>query len=198
MALQTNAQVLKTNLPINDIKTLLSKVQIHLQNEIQKQKTKSKDEIKIHTSKESNPVETLKHVDKLLTQIDYHQLYSIANSSNNVYIPFIWDILEDGSIDIKKADEEKFYCLIDLTLKDLGKINLHLYLYEDDKLDISVFVEKEETKKLIRQKATALKQSLNGTGVSVIGLNIHTLRDNSKQDLYKKNDDFDFGVNIKV
>jgi hypothetical protein len=197
-ALQSNTFSIKTDSPVfNDIKTVLSKVQAQLQNQIQNQ-SKDIDEIKPHISKDADPKEILKHVDKLLTQIDYHQLYSIANSSNNVYVPFLWDLLEDGSIDIKKADDEKFYCLIDLTLKDLGKINLHLYLYEDDKLDISVFVEKEDTKQLIRQKATSLRRELNGTGISVIGLNIHTLKEDTKQNFYKQDDDFDFGVNIKV
>ena len=197
-ALSSNTFSIRTDSPIfNDIKTVLSKVQEQLQNQIQNQ-AKDIDDIKSHISKDADPKEILKHVDKLLTQIDYHQLYSIANSSNNVYIPFLWDLLEDGSIDIKKADDEKFYCLIDLTLKDLGKINLHLYLYEDDKLDISVFVEKEDTKQLIRQKATSLRRELNGTGISVIGLNIHTLKEDTKQNFYKQNDDFDFGVNIKV
>ncbi|WP_419766896.1 flagellar hook-length control protein FliK [Arcobacter sp.] len=197
-ALPSNTFSIRTDSPIfNDIKTVLSKVQEQLQNQIQNQ-AKDIDDIKSHISKDANPKEIFKHVDKLLTQIDYHQLYSIANSSNNVYIPFLWDLLEDGSIDIKKADDEKFYCLIDLTLKDLGKINLHLYLYEDDKLDISVFVEKEDTKQLIRQKATSLRRELNGTGISVIGLNIHTLKEDTKQNFYKQNDDFDFGVNIKV
>ena len=197
-ALPSNTFSIRTDSPIfNDIKTVLSKVQEQLQNQIQNQ-AKDIDDIKSHISKDADPKEILKHVDKLLTQIDYHQLYSIANSSNNVYIPFLWDLLEDGSIDIKKADDEKFYCLIDLTLKDLGKINLHLYLYEDDKLDISVFVEKEDTKQLIRQKATSLRRELNGTGISVIGLNIHTLKEDTKQNFYKQNDDFDFGVNIKV
>ncbi len=197
-ATQTNTFAIKTDSPIfNDIKTVLSKVQAQLQNQIQNQ-AKDIDEIKHHITKDIDHKETLKHVDKLLTQIDYHQLYSIANSSNNVYIPFLWDLLEDGSIDIKKVDEKKFYCLIDLTLKDLGKINLHLYLYEDDKLDISVFVEKDDTKQLIRQKATMLRQELNGTGISVIGLNIHTLKEDTKQNFYKQDDNFDFGVNIKV
>ncbi|WP_298753009.1 flagellar hook-length control protein FliK, partial [uncultured Arcobacter sp.] len=195
-AIQPNMQAIRSDSPIfNDIKTLLSKVQTQIKTQIGSQ---AQEELKALSSKESDPAETLKQVDKLLTQIDYHQLYSIANSSNNVYIPFLWDLLEDGSIDIKKIDEEKFYCLIDLTLKDLGKINLHLYLYEDDKLDISIFVEKDDTKQLIRQKATALKRELNGTAISVIGLNVYTLKEDSKENIYTQNDNFDFGVNIKV
>ncbi|WP_419764973.1 MAG: flagellar hook-length control protein FliK [Arcobacter sp.] len=194
--LQTNAQPIRSDSPIfNDIKTLLSKVQAQIKTQIGSQ---AQEELKALSAKESDPAETLKQVDKLLTQIDYHQLYSIANSSNNVYIPFLWDLLEDGSIDIKKIDEEKFYCLIDLTLKDLGKINLHLYLYDDDKLDVSIFVEKDDTKQLIRQKATALKRELNGTAISVIGLNVYTLKEDSKENIYTQNDNFDFGVNIKV
>jgi len=193
---QINHQVIRSDSPFfNDIKTLLTKVQAQLQTQVNNQ---IQEELKTLSAKESDPSETLKQVDKLLTQIDYHQLYSIANSSNNVYIPFLWDLLEDGSIDIKKIDEEKFYCLIDLTLKDLGKINLHLYLYEDDKLDISIFVEKDDTKQLIRQKATALRRELNGTAISVIGLNVYTLKENKKENVYNQNENFNFGVNIKV
>ena len=197
---QINTQIIKSDSPIfNDIKTILTKIQENIKTQIQSQSNIQDDLKMVSSTKDSDPTETLKQVDKLLTQIDYHQLYSIANSSNNIYIPFLWDLLEDGSIDIKKADENKFYCLIDLTLKDLGKINLHLYLYEDVNLDISVFVEKEETKQLIRQKSTALKRELVGTDINLIGLNIFTLKDEStKEDIYKQNDDFDFGVNIKV
>ncbi len=196
--MQTNTQIIRTDSNLfTDIKSILSKLQVQFQNQVNNQ-SQIQEEMKTITSKESDPSDTLKQVDKLLTQIDYHQLYSIANSSNNVYIPFLWDLLEDGSIDIKKIDEEKFYCLIDLTLKDLGKINLHLYLYEDDKLDVSIFVEKDDTKQLIRQKATALRQELNKTAISVIGLNIYTLKEDTKENIYKIDDNFDFGVNIKV
>ena len=35
-------------------------------------------------------------------------------------------MLEDGNISMKKADEDKFYCQINLTLKDFGKVDLML------------------------------------------------------------------------
>jgi len=171
---------------LNDMKTLLLKTQTSLME---------------HLSKETNTNENLKQIDKLLTQIDYHQLYSLANSSNNIYVPFLWDLLEDGSIDIKKSDDEKFYCVIDLTLKELGEIDIHLYMFNKQNIDISIFVEKDETKQLIREKLTSLKQTLFSNDLKVETINIYSKKEDEnldKQNVYKQNSNFDFGLNIKV
>ncbi|MBY0541293.1 MAG: prominin family protein, partial [Campylobacterales bacterium] len=84
-----------------DVKTVLLKMQ---------------EELSSKTDPKSQ--ELAKQVDKLLTQIDYQQLLTLSSNSNSVYLPFLWDMLEDGNISMKKADEDKFYCQINLTLKD--------------------------------------------------------------------------------
>lgn len=103
---QQNTQILKTDSPIfNDIKTVLTKIQTQFQTYLQSQyQNQNIDDIKVNLQalKDNDSTESIKQIDKLLNQIDYHQLYSLANNSNNIYIPFLWDLLEDGSIDIKK------------------------------------------------------------------------------------------------
>lgn len=194
----------KIDSPIfNDIKNVLTKIQTQVQAQLQNQfQSQNIDEIKsqIQVLKENDPSDSLKQIDKLLNQIDYHQLYSLANSSSNIYIPFLWDLLEDGSIDIKKSDEDKFYCIIDLTLKELGNVSIHLHMFKEENLDISMFVENDETKQKIRQNLSNLKQAFFTLDLKVEAIGIYSKKsdESEKEDIYKQNDNFDFGLNIKV
>ena len=58
------------------------------------------DEVSSKTDPKSQDL--ARQVDKLLTQIDYHQLASLTSNANNVYLPFFWEMLEDGNITMKK------------------------------------------------------------------------------------------------
>ena len=98
---------------------------------------KMQDELATKTDIKSQDL--AKQVDKLLTQIDYHQLASLTSNANNVYLPFLWEMLEDGNISMKKTEEEKFYCQINLTLKDFGKVDLMLALYFKNKLVLTIY-----------------------------------------------------------
>lgn len=202
---QQNTQILKTDSPIfNDIKTVLTKIQTQFQTYLQSQyQNQNIDDIKVNLQalKDNDSTESIKQIDKLLNQIDYHQLYSLANNSNNIYIPFLWDLLEDGSIDIKKSDNDKFYCIIDLTLKELGNVDIHLLMFNQENLDISIFVEKDETKQLIRQKLSSLKQALFSSDIKLESISVSSKiveKDTNKEDVYKQDDDINFGLNIKV
>ncbi|MCG3715758.1 hypothetical protein L5F64_09235, partial [Aliarcobacter butzleri] len=102
------------------------------------------DELASKTDPKS--LEVAKQVDRLLTQIDLHQLTSLVSNSNYVYLPFFWEMLEDGSIEMKQKDEEKFFCQINLTLKDFGKVDLMLGLYDKNKLDLTIYAQREHFK----------------------------------------------------
>ena len=151
-SLQKNDQ---TNLS-EDMKSILLKMQ---------------DELNSKTDSKSQ--ELAKQVDKLLTQIDYQQLLSLSTNSNNVYIPFFWEMLEDGNILMKKTDEEKFYCQINLTLKDFGKVDLMLALYDKNKLDLTIYAQREHFKTSLRTNMQKLKIALNN--VDLIPVNIKLL-----------------------
>lgn len=148
-----------------------------------------------------------KQIDKLLTQIDFYQLNSLVSNSNYVYIPFFWQMLEDGNILMKKTDEEKFFCQINLTLKDFGKVDLMLGLYDKNKLDMTIYAQREHFKTTIRDNMQKLKIALNN--VDLIPVNIKLLdmkEENSKEkpieiyteNSYNQNFDLNSGINIRV
>ena len=132
---------------------------------------KMQDELATKTDVKSQDLAKL--VDKLLTQIDYHQLASLTSNANNVYLPFLWEMLEDGNISMKKTEEEKFYCQINLTLKDFGKVDLMLALYDKNKLDLTIYAQREHFKIALRDNMQQLKVALNS--VDLIPVNIKLL-----------------------
>ena len=132
---------------------------------------KMQDELATKTDIKSQDL--AKQVDKLLTQIDYHQLASLTSNANNVYLPFLWGMLEDGNISMKKTEEEKFYCQINLTLKDFGKVDLMLALYDKNKLDLTIYAQREHFKIALRDNMQQLKVALNS--VDLIPVNIKLL-----------------------
>ncbi len=147
--------------------------------------------------------ETSKAVDKLLFQVDYYQLLSLTSNSNYVYLPFLWDMLEDGSISMKKTNEKKFYCEINLTLKDFGQTQLLLGLYDKNKLDLTIFASRDSFKKLIRENLTSLKQSLNAAGLIPMDIKLIDLKKNEEKkqevkSIYEQNSNFGFGVDIRA
>ena len=174
-----------------DIKTVLLKIQEELAS-----KTDSKSQ------------EIGKQVDKLLTQIDYQQLLTLSSNSNCVYLPFLWDMLEDGNISMKKADEDKFYCQINLTLKDFGKVDLMLALYDKNKLDLTVYAQREHFKTALKDNMQQLKIALNNVHLIPVNIKLLDLKDeNESKDKpvqayinngYNQNSNLNSGVDIRV
>ena len=158
----------------------------------------------LSTKSDASSIDTFKQVEKMLMQIDYHQLLSIASNTNSVYIPFLWDMLDDGSIAMKKLDEEKFYCEINLSLKEFGQTQLLLSLYDKNKLDLTIYASKENFKEAIKENISKLKQALNS--VDLIPTNIHlidmkkdeTSIEQKQTDAFSQNLDIGFGVDIRV
>lgn len=186
-SLQKNDQ---TNLT-EDVKSVLLKMQ---------------DELASKTDSKSQ--ELAKQVDKLLTQIDYQQLLSLSSNSNNVYLPFFWEMLEEGNISMKKTDEEKFYCQINLTLKDFGKVDLMLALYDKNKLDLTVYAQREHFKTALRDNMQALKIALNSVELIPVNIKLLDLKDENESkdeptkayinNSYNQNSNLSSGIDIRV
>ena len=167
---------------------------------------KMQDELASKTDAKSQ--ELAKQVDKLLTQIDYQQLLSLSSNSNSVYLPFLWEILEDGNISMKKTDEEKFYCQINLTLKDFGKVDLMLALYDKNKLDLTVYAQREHFKVAIRDNMQKLKIALNSVDLIPVNIKLLDLKDENESkneptktyinNSYNQNLNLSSGVDIRV
>lgn len=171
----------------NDIKAMLLQIQDNL---IGKTDVKSLD--------------TQKLVDKMLMQVEYYQLLSISSNTNSVYIPFIWDMLDDGSISMKKINEEKFYCEINLSLKEFGETQLLLSLYDTNKLDLTIYASKDSFKQSIRKNSSKLKQALNSVDLIPVNIKIIDLKKEKESkevkqtNIYNQDINLGFGIDIKA
>lgn len=114
----------------------------------------------IANSSHPNQGELLKLVDKLSLQIDYYQLLSHLSNSSSLYLPFSWDSLEEGNINIKKDKEDRFYCDIDLKLKEYGELKLKLALYEENQINIHIYSDNREFKEIVKENIGALRSAL--------------------------------------
>lgn len=150
--------------------------------------------------------EQFKTVERLLTHIDYHQLLSATSNSNFVYLPFIWDMLDEGQISMKKTDTERYFCEIHLTLKEFGKMDMYLSLYDKNSLDISIATDRDFVKEMIKEHMVTLKQGLNKIDLVARNIKILDLKEElpkeekSIQNTYSvlNNEELNFGLDIKV
>ncbi len=108
---------------------------------------------------------TLVKVDKVLTNINYYQLVSFSMGANILYLPILWEELDEGQINIKKLKRKKYFCEINLKLKNIGKIDLLLMLFDEIYIDISIFVQNDRFLKQIRDNLQILKQGINSAGL---------------------------------
>jgi len=114
----------------------------------------------IAKSSHPNQSELLKHMDKLSLQIDHYQLLSHLSNGSSLYLPFSWDMLQEGNIELKKAENDKFYCDIDLKLKEYGELNLKLTLYEKNQLNLHIYSSNSEFKEIIKENLSSLRSAL--------------------------------------
>jgi len=140
--------------------------------------------------------ETLKQIDKLILQIDYQQLLSHLSNSSSIYIPYAWDKLKDGNINIKKTKNDRYFCDIHLELQEYGEIDLRLAMFEKNQLSINIVTENVKLKKLLTQNIKLLKKQLSNAGI--ISKEIHFLE--KKSNLYERDfqDDLEMGFEVKV
>ncbi|MGJ0366099.1 flagellar hook-length control protein FliK [Aliarcobacter cryaerophilus] len=171
----------------NDFKSILLKMQDEV---AQKTDIKSQD--------------SLKTINNLLTQIDMQQLTSLVSNSNFVYIPFFWEMLEDGTVEIKEKEEDKFFCQIKLTLKDFGKIDLMLSLYDENKLDMTIYAQREHFKVTLRDNLQKLKLALNEANIIPMHIKLLDMKEESENkeqkptNVYQNNYNNDFITSSRI
>lgn len=177
----------------NHLTKLVDKVEHLIQDMINNPKNEAKisDDMKsvllqmqdeLASKTDSKSQDLAKQVDKLLTQIEYQQLTSLTSNSNYVYLPFFWEMLEDGNISMKKTEEEKFFCQINLTLKDFGKVDLMLALYDKNKLDLTVYAQREHFKVAIRDNMQKLKIALNNVDLIPVNIKLLDMKEENKEE----------------
>ena len=171
----------------NDFKSILLKMQDEV---AQKTDIKSQD--------------SLKTINNLLTQIDMQQLTSLVSNSNFVYIPFFWEMLEDGTVEIKQKEEDKFFCQIKLTLKDFGKIDLMLSMYDENKLDMTIYAQREHFKVTLRDNLQKLKLALNEANIIPMNVKLLDMKEESETqeqkptNVYQNNYNNDFITSSRI
>jgi len=143
--------------------------------------------------------EALEITNRLLTQIEYHQLVSYVSSSTHLYVPFSWDGLKGGSMMMKKSSDDNFHCQIDLDLEAYGKLNMMLVLSGEKYIDISIAVQKKELSAKITDRLTQLKQAFNEVGLITGNVKMLEYKDVStiKND-YFSGEKLQFGINITI
>ncbi|MBD3806594.1 flagellar hook-length control protein FliK, partial [Sulfuricurvum sp.] len=152
----------------------------------------------LKASKEPNASKMLEQVDKILTQIDYHQLTSYLGNANSIYFPFSWETLEWGSMAFKKTANQKFYCEINLKLKEYGEMNLMMGLYDNNQIEISVYTEKEELKSLLYEHIGTLRSALIDAELHLRSIRITRSDENIPNQPYEIEDDMDNRFEVKV
>ena len=151
---------------MNKLETLNTAQKLHPQNNIKEMTTNDLKAVLLQASDEitksnhPNQVEISKQIDKLSLQIDNYQLLSHLSNGTSLYLPFSWDMMEEGNIEIKKSDDDKFYCDIYLKLKEFGEVNLKLTLYEKNQLNLHIYSDNQEFKSLIQDNIPMLRSAL--------------------------------------
>jgi hypothetical protein len=151
-------------------------------------------------SNDPNAVKLLEQTDKLLTQIDYHQLLSHLSSSTSIYFPFVWDQLQEGSLAFKKAADKKFYCEINLKLKEYGELNLMMALYEETQIEIQAHTEKGELKALIHEHISDLRSMLIASGLTLRAIRVFEMNETNSalSESYATSEGSNLGFEVKV
>ncbi|MDD3343562.1 MAG: flagellar hook-length control protein FliK [Sulfurospirillaceae bacterium] len=143
--------------------------------------------------------ESIDLVQKLTTQIEYHQLLSYVSASNHLYIPLSWNGLKEGSMQMKQANEESFYCQIDLDLEQYGKLNMMLFLSQNNSIDITIATQKSELQKKVMENLQELKMALNEVGLITGNVKLIDYKENNfAKHQYGDETLSNFGINIKI
>lgn len=140
----------------------------------------------------------LELTNKLLTQIEYHQLISYVGSSNHLYIPFSWEGLKEGSMMMKQTKEETFHCQIDLDLEQYGKLNMMLLLTQERYLEMSIATQKNELGEKVQIHLGELKTALAKEGIVVQGVRLLEYKEVASKKEYFADDTLHFGINITI
>jgi hypothetical protein len=119
----------------------------------------------LHSSSHPQKTELVKQLDKLSLQIDYYQLLSHLSNASALYIPYSFDAIEDGNITLKSAKENRFFCDIELQLKEYGLLKLRLGMFEKNQLNINIECESDLLETKMKNNISQLKENLFQAGI---------------------------------
>ena len=189
-------------------KTLLKQLKLAT-NDINNITTKSQSEISkvlnqdvkstlLNISEKSQNAQSVNAANKMISQIEMHQMVSSLQGGIQTYMPYIWDGVEGGNVTFKQGKKDKFYAQIDLNFKKFGQINVMVGLVDKRYIDLSVATQTNEFKELILGNSSELKQAISKLGLIVSNFNIKTLPKVKLNDRFKNFGGLDVGFDKKI
>ncbi len=149
----------------HDLKAVLLKLKAHIDS-ISKEKGLNRELLNLRDT-----------VDKLIQTIEYYQFKSKVDQSIQLFIPFLWKDLKDGSLEFRKTKgtpkNPLYHCIIKLTLVSYGKL-LVVVTEETGSIHIGMFAERDSLVKLLKKHSSVLKERLHDRGVKLKNLTIES------------------------
>ena len=152
-------------------------------------------EISGNPSLQSNDIS--KSLDKLLLQVDYFQLLSHLSNASYLYLPYHWEGLENGQFSFKNQKDGSCYCEIDLELKEHGKLNMMLQLFDKNQLNINIYAQSTPLKELFKTNIKELRQALTNVQVMPRNIHLYELDEKSKKSYAKEEALNELGFEVK-
>ena len=191
---ESKALLKQLKLATNDINNITTKSQ----SEISKVLNQDVKSTLLNISEKSQNAQTVNAANKMISQIEMHQMVSSLQGGIQTYMPNIWDGVEGGNVAFKQGKKDKFYAQIDLNFKKFGQINVMVGLVDKRYIDLSVATQTNEFKELILSSSSELKQAISKLGLIVSNFNIKTLPKVKLNDRFKNFGGLDVGFDKKI
>ena len=191
---ESKALLKQLKLATNDINNITTKSQ----SEISKVLNQDVKSTLLNISEKSQNAQTVNAANKMISQIEMHQMVSSLQGGIQTYMPYIWDGVEGGNVAFKQGKKDKFYAQIDLNFKKFGQINVMVGLVDKRYIDLSVATQTNEFKELILSSSSELKQAISKLGLIVSNFNIKTLPKVKLNDRFKNFGGLDVGFDKKI
>ena len=191
---ESKALLKQLKLATNDINNITTKSG----SEISKVLNQDVKSTLLNISEKSQNAQTVNAANKMISQIEMHQMVSSLQGGIQTYMPYIWDGVEGGNVAFKQGKKDKFYAQIDLNFKKFGQINVMVGLIDKRYIDLSVATQTNEFKELILEHSSELKQAISGLGLIVSNFNIKTLPKVKLNDRFKNFGGLDVGFDKKI
>ena len=191
---ESKALLKQLKLATNDINNITTKSG----SEISKVLNQDVKSTLLNISEKSQNAQTVNAANKMISQIEMHQMVSSLQGGIQTYMPYIWDGVEGGNVAFKQGKKDKFYAQIDLNFKKFGQINVMVGLVDKRYIDLSVATQTNEFKELILGNSSELKQAISKLGLIVSNFNIKTLPKVKLNDRFKNFGGLDVGFDKKI
>ena len=191
---ESKALLKQLKLATNDINNITTKSG----SEISKVLNQDVKSTLLNISEKSQNAQSVNAANKMISQIEMHQMVSSLQGGIQTYMPYIWDGVEGGNVAFKQGKKDKFYAQIDLNFKKFGQINVMVGLVDKRYIDLSVATQTNEFKELILGNSSELKQAISKLGLIVSNFNIKTLPKVKLNDRFKNFGGLDVGFDKKI